>query len=589
LKAGFFWKIFGGTVAVILITAFVVYLAALPTISRSLEQETEQLVQNEARVAAELCREVLDPETGEFRLEGLRRAAERLDGSRLTLIGVDGTVLLDSQRDPATMDAHHTRPEILRPGEVVTRYSRTLEKEMTYVALPIEVDGALYGYSRMAVAVEDREGRVADLRGAIRRGALLAGMISLVLAGIFAGRVTRPLSEIAELVGEIGSQQTTRRLDVRRDDELGRLAQAVNHMADDLQGQVARVERDRAEREAIFSAMADGLLAVDHQQNVLFVNRPARSLLKIQEERVKGRPVWELVRNAELIDVIERCLASEERARGQTRIAGDDGPRLIELTAVPMAGSAGTHRGCVLELRDVTDLRRLEAVRRDFVSNVSHELKTPLTAMRGYLEAVLEDAEMPESLRQSFVGKAHRNTERLAAIVGDLLSLSRLESEEHALAFEPLDVNELVGIVVGDLRDLAESRRQTVTVEVPEESPHVDADSQALGMAVSNLLSNALQYSPEGEAVALTVREVDDEVRIEVADRGPGIPAHEQERIFERFYRVDKARSRKLGGTGLGLAIVRHVMAAHQGRVELRSTPGVGSSFCLVLPLSGDK
>ena len=586
MKAGFFWKIFGGTVAVILITAFVVYLAALPTIARSLQQETEQRVQNEARLVAELCLGVLDAESGEFRLQGLERAVQGLGASRMTLIGKDGTVLLDSHEDPDTMDAHHTRPEVLNPGEPVTRYSRTLEKEMTYVALPLELEGEVFGFSRVAVSVEDREGRVADLRGAIRRGALLAGLISLVLAGIFAGRVTRPLSEIAVLVGEIGSQQTTRRLDVRRDDELGRLAEAVNHMADDLQGQIARVERDRAEREAIFSAMADGLLAVDHQQNVLFVNRPARTLLNIQESRVKGRPVWELVRNADLVDALERCLSTAERASGQTRIQNDDGERLVELTAVPMAGTAGAHRGCVLELRDVTDLRRLEAVRRDFVSNVSHELKTPLTAMRGYLEAVLEDEEMPDTLRKSFVGKAHRNTERLAAIVGDLLSLSRLESEEHALAFEPLDVNELAETVVGDLRDLAESRRQAVTLELPDESPHVDADAQALGMALSNLLSNALQYSPEGEDVQLRVHEQGDEVRLEVSDRGPGIPKHEQERIFERFYRIDKARSRKLGGTGLGLAIVRHVMAAHQGRVELQSTPGAGSRFTLVLPLS---
>lgn len=586
MKAGFFWKIFGGTVAVILITAFVVYLAALPTIASSLQQETEQRVQNEARLAAELCLSVLDADSGEFRLQGLERVVQGLGASRLTLIGKDGTVLLDSHEDPAAMDAHHTRPEVLRPGEPVTRYSRTLGKEMTYVALPLEVAGEVFGFSRVAVSVEAREDRVADLRGAIRRGALLAGLISLVLAGIFAGRVTRPLSEIAVLVGEIGSQQTTRRLDVRRDDELGRLAEAVNHMADDLQGQIARVERDRAEREAIFSAMADGLLAVDHQQNVLFVNRPARGLLNIQESRVKGRPVWELVRNADLVDVLERCLATAERASGQTRIQNDDGERLVELTAVPMAGTAGAHRGCVLELRDVTDLRRLEAVRRDFVSNVSHELKTPLTAMRGYLEAVLEDTEMPDSLRTSFVGKAHRNTERLAAIVGDLLSLSRLESEEHALAFEPLDVNELAEVVVGDLSDLAESRRQTVTLELPEEPPHVDADVQAIGMALSNLVSNALQYSPEGEDVLLRVHEENGEVRIEVSDRGPGIPKHEQERIFERFYRVDKARSRKLGGTGLGLAIVRHVMAAHQGRVELHSAPGAGSRFSLILPRS---
>jgi two-component system phosphate regulon sensor histidine kinase PhoR len=248
-----------------------------------------------------------------------------------------------------------------------------------------------------------------------------------------------------------------------------------------------------------------------------------------------------------------------------------------------MARTARTKRGSVLELRDVTDLRRLEAVRRDFVSNVSHELKTPLTAMRGYLEAMIEDEEMPEGLRHSFVQKAHRNTERLAAIVGDLLSLSRLESEEHELAFEPLEVGELLEVVAEDLRDLADSRRQAVVCTTPDGPLEVDADAQALGMALNNLVSNALQYSPEGEEVHVTASVEGDQVRIDVVDRGPGIPHEEQERIFERFYRVDKARSRKLGGTGLGLSIVRHVMAAHGGRVELESEPGVGSRFSLLL------
>jgi two-component system, OmpR family, phosphate regulon sensor histidine kinase PhoR len=582
---GFFWKVLGGTVAVILITATGVYIATLPTIERSLQRAAEQRVEHEASWAATLCEQAFDLSKGEFDTSRFAAIAEAGLGSRFTLILADGRVLFDSHQDPVSMDNHASRAEVRDPGRAVTRFSRTLEHEMTYFALPVMVGGQLRGYSRVSVPVEDREARLASFGRAIRSGALVAALVSVLLAVLFARRVTQPLSEIAELVTELGSTQTTRRLGVQREDEVGRLARAVNHMADDLRAQTERVGRDRAEREAIFAALADGLLAVDRDQNVLFINQQARALLGDLPETVKGTPVWELTRSSALIDVISRCLGSETRVDGETRMGEGEGVRVVELTAVPMAGGGGVQRGCVLELRDVSDLRRLEAVRRDFVTNVSHELKTPLTAMRGYTEAILEDEDMPEATRRAFLEKAHRNTERLVAIVGDLLSLSRLESEEHELAFEQLDGTELAQAVVGDLHDLAQARHVRLAVEVSEVPLLVRADAQALSMALSNLITNAIQYSPEGGLVRVVLVRAEGELRFDVFDKGPGVPHHEQERIFERFYRLDKARSRKLGGTGLGLAIVRHVMAAHGGRVLLESEPGEGSRFSLCLPL----
>jgi two-component system phosphate regulon sensor histidine kinase PhoR len=582
----FFWKVFVGTVAVIVITAFVVYLAALTTIERDLEQEAEQRVAYEAGWAAELCEQAFDRAKGTFDSSRFAALAQRFLSSRFTLVLPNGRVFYDSHQDPSMMDELSSRAEIRTPGKPVTRFSRTLLEEMTYFALPVIVDGELRGHARLAVAADDREARLARLRGAIRNGALLAAAVSLSLAGLLARRVTQPLSQIAELVTEIGAHQTTERLDVSRGDEVGRLARAVNLMADELKGQVARVERDRAEREAIFTALANGLLVVDQERRVLFINQQALALLGDVGSPQKGKPVWELTRNRALLDVVERCLAQEARTSGEARIQGGEGERGIELTAVPMAGESGDLRGCVLELRDITDLRRLEAVRKDFVSNVSHELKTPLTAMRGYTEALLQDEAMPEATRRAFVEKAHRNTERLVAIVGDLLSLSRLESDGRELSFEDLDLARLAGSALEDLNDLAESRQTQLTLEAPQPTPRVRADAQALGMAISNLVSNAIQHSPGSGRVRVVIGREGTDARIDVIDRGPGIPHHEQERIFERFYRVDRARSRKLGGTGLGLSIVRHVMAAHGGRIELQSEPGKGSRFSLFLPLA---
>ena len=584
MKAGsIFWKVFSGTVAVILITAFVVYLVVLPTIDQDLRHNAELRVGHEATLSAELCQRSYRPETTSFDLGALESVAGKLTDSRFTVVDGAGAVLFDSHELVSKMDNHLTRAELSRPGEPVTRFSRTMGQEMTYIALPVTFGDRVVAYSRVAISVEDRENRVEDLRGAIRNGALLAGLLSLVLAWFFARHVTRPIGEIAELVSEIGAHQTTRRLEIRKQDELGRLAKAVNKMADELQGKISQVEQDRAEREAIFSAMVDGLLAVDTHQNILFINQPARQLLGNLADEVKGVPVWELIRNRELLDVIEACLADKVSKFAESRITSTGSERIVDLAAVSMSLPGGKFHGCVLEMRDVTELRRLEALRRDFVSNVSHELKTPLTAMRGYTEALLEDADMPEELRRSFLEKAHANTERLTAIVSDLLSLSRLQSEEHELAFEVLDVNELAPAMLEDMRDLADSRRIRLELDRPDAGLEVRADAEALVMAASNLLSNAIRYSPEGETVRMSVRGDGDEVRIEVIDHGPGIPAKEQERIFERFYRLDKARSRKLGGTGLGLAIVKNVMTSHGGRVEIKSAPGEGSRFSLLL------
>ncbi|MFT5291178.1 MAG: two-component system phosphate regulon sensor histidine kinase PhoR [Planctomycetota bacterium] len=580
----FFWKILSASVAVILITAAGVYMAALPSIEDSLEGEAEQLVAGEAAWAQRLCESAFDRDSQTFDLRRLQRSGMEQVGSRFTLVLPDGAVAFDSDGDAAGMDNHAGREEIRSPGKAITRFSRTLKQEMTYFALPLEIAGELRGYCRVSIPVQDRESRLVGLRSAIRTGAFLAVLFALVLAGLFARRVARPLSEIAELVTLIGSSETTRRLQVKRGDEVGQVAQAVNTLADALQSKTTQVERDRAERVAILSALAGGLLAVDHEQRVLFINNIGRELLGGLDGSLKGQPVWELSRNGVLLDVIQRCLANHERTSGETVLEGEGGDRVLEIMAVTMDGADGEVRGCVLELRDVTDLRRLEAVRRDFVSNVSHELKTPLTAMRGYTEAILEDEDMPPELRRSFLEKACKNTERLTAIVSDLLSLSRLESDETDLVLEPMDPAELTQAVFQDLHDLAESRQTTLVLEEDDQGPRVQADPQALGMAISNLVSNAIQYSPENGVVRVVVSSDVTEVRLDVIDQGPGIPLHAQERIFERFYRIDKARSRKLGGTGLGLSIVRHAMSAQGGRVELESEHGHGCRFSLFLP-----
>ena len=310
-------------------------------------------------------------------------------------------------------------------------------------------------------------------------------------------------------------------------------------------------------------------------------------MLDTPMDEMKGRTVSELTRNGDLIDIIDRCLAGKQRLTGEVRLLREAGERILEITAVPLTSSQATRGGCVLELRDVSDMRRLEAVRRDFVSDVSHELKTPLTAMRGFTEALLEDPEMDRETRTSFLSKAHKNTERLSAIVTDLLSLSKLESSGDALELVPLDLTSLASSVLRELADLAEKNQVEVLLTSTVEHLLVQGDRSTLGMAVSNLVINGIQYSPLDSRLVLSMAREGDWVRLDVRDQGPGIPVSAQGRVFERFYRLDKARSRKLGGTGLGLAIVRHVMRGHGGRAEVASTPGEGCCFSLFLVPAG--
>jgi two-component system, OmpR family, phosphate regulon sensor histidine kinase PhoR len=580
---GFFWKVFGGTLAVVLLSALVIYSSVSSTLGERVEEESRIRVAQQAELVAELAFESWSLETRSASQDAMGRVAVDLQGSRVTLIEADGTVSFDSHEDPIVMDNHAQRAEVLNPGKAVRRYSRTLGREMLYCASAVNVEGEPEFYARVAMATVDIEAQIGALRRAVRDGVLLAALASMLFAALFARRITGPLSRIAGLVDEVGMGRTARRLKVESADEVGQLARAVNEMADDLHGQIDRIEHDRSEREAILATIGDGLVALDSERRVLYINLPACELLGVSTGQVVGDPLLDLARHPILVDILNKCSESSETVHSPGTFGAGEAERYVQLSATPLVEVEGVGGGCVLVLRDVTELRRLESVRRDFVTNVSHELKTPLTAMRGYVEAVISDTDMDAELRESFLSKAHRNTHRLASIVTDLLSLSRLESDEREFVLESRDVSELFREAESEMADYAESRNIKVLLPEPEPPIKVLVDTPAITLALTNLISNAIRYSAEGGEVKLSVCAAEGEVRLEVQDQGAGIPPAELDRIFERFYRVDKARSRSLGGTGLGLSIVRHVVNAHGGRIEVQSAPGEGSTFSIVL------
>jgi len=357
-------------------------------------------------------------------------------------------------------------------------------------------------------------------------------------------------------------------------------------MAGQLEQRFERIQRDAAEIRAILASMVEGVLATDADQRVLLMNAAAAEILGTRPEQAQRRRVWEVSRLPELGDLLQRCARSGRPEGLELARPGDLHDRVLRLTAAPLTDEAGLW-GCVVVIHDLTEMRRLERVRRDFVVNVSHELKTPLTAMRGFLETVLADRNLDEPTRERFLRRARDNTDRLAAIVTDLLTLARVEAEDGRLERRELDLRDVVAEVHEQAAGLAATRGVTLACDVPDEPVPVEGDRAALYTALMNLLDNAIKYGPRGGQVRLAVRADAGagQAAVAVEDQGPGIPPHEIERIFERFYRVDKDRSRALGGTGLGLSIVRNVALAHGGSVDVTSDVGRGATFTLRLPL----
>ncbi|MHC4846054.1 MAG: sensor histidine kinase [Planctomycetota bacterium] len=585
-----FWKVFCATALVVAIAVAVVGALAVDVLTERADAQLERGVMSETALLAAALRTTLGDGDPDAVLQAeVDALAARAPGRRITVVGLDGRVLADSAENPAVMDNHGEREEILAAGgnePPLLRYSRTLQQEMLYYALPVRVggDGAVLGFARLAVPAVDIRAQQAELRSAIMRGALIALLVGALLAAWLARSVQRPIQRISEFVGRIARGEQAAPLPAHGHGDLDDLAHAVNHMAKELDERFDRIARDQSEIRAILGSMAEGVIAVDAEQRVMVMNAMAAEMLEVSGEDARGKLLWEVTRITEVTGIVATCLGTNRAGVDEALLAREGGDRVLALTASPL-GDGTTTWGCVLVLHDLSEMRRLETVRRDFVVNVSHELKTPLTAMRGFLEAVLEDPDLDPGKTQRFLTRAQDNTDRMVAIVGDLLSLARIEAADSALRMTRLDLRDIATECHAEAAGNAAMRNVQLQLDLPGEEIAVLGDRTALATALNNLLDNAVNYSPTGQRVRLYVGADHGEAWVAVTDQGPGIPPNETERIFERFYRTDKNRSRELGGTGLGLSIVKNVVTSHGGRVELDTALGRGSTFTIRLPL----
>jgi two-component system phosphate regulon sensor histidine kinase PhoR len=430
-------------------------------------------------------------------------------------------------------------------------------------------------------------------------GALLAGVILAVLwhplAGLALGfalallvvhHCCQPLGALARAADQAASGEEPPELHLRRQDEIGQLAESLRRLLEDSRQRIGAIGEERNRLLAILGGMVEGVIAVDKDERVVHMNRVAGQLFSVDARQCIGKRIWEAVRVSDVLETFSGALKHGRESTGELRLPAPEHDVLVEMYASPLADEGGQRTGAVMVLHNVTQLRRLEGIRRDFVANVSHELKTPLTAVRGFVETMVDDPAMEPETRQRFLRKMSDQTQRLSAIVNDLLTVSRIESGGAALDREQLDLRTVAQECLRVLLPAAEAKGIHLTAELPGQPVLVDGDREALRQAVSNLVDNAIKYTPEGGEVWLRVLSEERAV-VEVQDTGIGISPQDQQRIFERFFRVDKARSRELGGTGLGLSIVKHLTLAHGGRVSLDSTLGKGSIFRIELPLAG--
>ena len=579
----------------IVVTALAAVAAALVVVllvggpglrRRAVAQSREQLLA-EARLMARVVEPALAAGAGSAEIDAAVDAAAREVRARVTIVALDGRVLADSALSGAALFAlenHIDRPEVrqaLATGQGVSeRRSSTVGEDMLYAAVPVRSGGVVRGVSRVALSLRGVDDQAGEFQQALLLALGVAFLVSTALAAVFASSFAGPLREVMEAARRFAAGDLTARSRVSRRDELGELARILDRSADELQGRITEIGRDRARTEAILSAMEDGVLAVDHRGVVLLANEALRRQLPPGDP--VGRHYMEVVRQREVAQALERVLRAGERVSLEMEMRHPR--RDYALAGVPFPGAEGAPHGAVLTFHDVTERRRLDQVRRDFVANASHELRTPLTSIKGFVEALEDGAVADPPTAQRFLGKIRTHADRMASLVGDLLELSRLESGERPPRWEPLVPAALVDEVVASFAEAAR-RKDTALVAHGSGGPEVVSDPERLRGILENLVENAIKYTPPGGRVEVSARAgPDGGALFTVADNGPGIAAEHLPRIFERFYRVDKARSRDLGGTGLGLSIVKHLAEGMRAAVSVESEPGGGTRFTVAVP-----
>jgi len=511
-----------------------------------------------------------------------------ISATRITVILPSGRVIGDSNEDPAVMDNHASRPEIVTAledgvGQSI-RYSLTLQKRMMYVAIPLKSKQKIIAVIRASLPVTAIDQALEKINIKIILGGLLISLIAAGISLFVSRRISRPIEKLKKGADFFARGNLSHRMPGTDVVEIDSLIEALNQMAGQLEDRLNTIVRQKNELSAVLSSMAEGIIAVDMDERIISVNKAAARFFEDVPQNLLNRSIPEAIRNPVLQKFINRALSSKENLEEDITLY-QKGERILYVHHTPLENAVGQRTGILVVMNDVTHLRKLENMRKDFAANVSHEIKTPLTAIKGFVETLRTGEDVDPKETQRFLSIIEKHVNRLTAIIEDLMKLSKIErqDEDSEIYLEESSVKSVILSAIQTCREKTVAKNITVDLVCPEDLK-ARFDSRLMAQALVNLLDNAINYSGEKSEIQISAGLKDQELRISVQDHGIGIPKEHLSRLFERFYRVDKARSRDLGGTGLGLAIVKHIAHAHGGRVTVDSIFGKGSTFSLQLP-----
>ena len=567
---------------------------------RSFDQVTYTQIQEDmearTRLAATSLLPILNgpsPPNQQSHLQAKAKELAQQAHARVTVIGKDGRVLADSATADdriVQLENHGTRPEVIQAQQSGTgtdiRRSETTGERLLYVALPFLSDSHHSYIIRLALPLTTLDTHVADLQRILFIALAIAFFCAVLLSFLITKSLTQPLSDMAVVAQRLAAGELDQRIPIQGHDEIGTLGKTLNHMTEQLGKRIREVSEDRAQLQAMLTAMVEGVMVLDVRGIVLHTNPAFERMLVSPGHQVQGRAHWEVIRHPELNRIANQVLDTRQNLHGEIILAPSGQTFQVEAS---VAGGTGDNEACaVLVFHDVTALRRLEQVRKDFVANVSHELRTPLTSIQGYAQALKDDVTGSPEQSSAFLDIIIKQSDRLNFLLEDLLQLSEIESGKVSFVHEPVILRSLAERAVAMMTPQAEKLSHSLTLSFPEDLPPALGDDGRLLQVLTNLLDNAIKYSPPGGHITISGQQVTDsigpQVEVIVSDTGVGIPPADRPRVFERFYRVDKARSQELGGTGLGLSIVKHIIEGHKGRVWVEGHEPRGSRFIIRLP-----
>ena len=575
MKRSIFYKLLGINFLLILFLSSLILIISFNTIKNhyiaTLASELED-------IAYSLSYKILPlfDESNSGKMDLLVKEIGRSIKPRITIIEIGGRVLADSKKDPLSMENHRDRPEVrvaLNGGIGKSlRFSATVQENMLYVAVPAVKEGKIVGVIRVSLFVKDIDTLLKSLRGKIFKITGIIVAIFLVPSIFFSTRVSKDIKTLVKASERMAKGDFNTKIFLNRKDEFGKLALSFNKMAEELKGLFDTLDTKQKELEGIISSLKEGLLVIDKEGEIILSNKSFENV--IGKEEIKGKYYWEVIPNSELIELLRKALKNKNKKNVSGEIAIGKNIFLCSISSIH------AREEWVTVLHDITELRKLETVRKDFVANVSHELRTPLTAIKGGVET-LEDQIPGEAKEYLDIIKKH--TERIINIVEDLLTLAELEEKDLSSEFKKVNVIDVARNVYKIYKQKADEKGIDLKFQATDSPIEITGDGFKLEQMFINLVDNAIKYTEKGYVI-ISIEKINRKVKITVEDSGIGIPKKHLDRIFERFYVVDKSRSRKLGGTGLGLSIVKHVVNLHNGEINVESLPEKGTKFVVFLP-----